>query len=715
MAGLAACDRNGARAPVPEPTTPPMIARADLFGDAAREAGQLSPRGDQVAFLSPRDGAINLWVLSVDAMDEARAITDDRGRGVQRFAWAADNATLLYLLDEQGDENARLYAVDAAGAAAPRALTPAGTRAEILGVSAADPGGVVVSLNQRDSNWPDVVRIDIATGAQTLVQRNVNTGAAPGFARFLLDRDNRVRVGWKALADGRAEVFVRALEGQWRSLFTIPFEDALTLRPLAFEGATNSFLMLDSTGRDRVVLVRVDAQTGARTVLGESARADVSDVWLDPATNAPEAFSAEYLRREWRALDADAQADLDFLTRQLSGDFSVVSRSQDDSRWIVVEASPTAPPRSHLYDRGDRANRRLTTLFRHRPALEQAPLQPMTPVEIEARDGLTLVSFLTLPIGSDANGDGRPEHPVPLVVTPHGGPWTRDSYGFEPQHQWLANRGYAVLSVNFRGSAGFGKAFLNAGNREWGARMQDDLTDAVRWAVENGVAQADHVAIVGAGFGGYAALSALAGGSEQFRCGAAMGAPLNLATMLTSLPLTVSPWRDAYYLRVGDPRTAEGRQMLRERSPLFRAAQIRQPALLTLGGRDRGASRAEYDQLAQALRGRSAGLTYLVFPEEGAAFTQANRLAQAAVLEHFLGACLGGRIEPVGTAFEGVSLQAFDGASSVPGLSAFARRAAAPARPAEAPGEGAPTPDTDGAGGPQDAPKPPNDAAAPAP
>ncbi len=662
-----------------------MIARADLFGEPARQAGQLSPRGDRVAFLAPRDGVTNLWVVSVEALEEPRPVTDDRGRGVSRFAWAADNTTLLFLMDERGDENWRLSAVAAAGGEA-RALTPAGARAEILGLSPSDPGGVLVALNQRDASYPDVFRYDLASGERTLIERNVNTAASRGFMRFVADGENRLRIGVKGLPDGGAEVFVRALEsGAWRSLFTVPAEDALASAPLAVEADGRTFLMLDSTGRDRLNLVRVDMESGAKTVLGESARADVVDVWLDPSTNAPEAFAAEYLRREWRALDADAQADLEFLGRQLTGDFTVVSRSRDDGRWIVMEEGPTLPTRSYLYERSDRANRRLTLLFRHRPALEGAPLQPMTPVEIEARDGLTLVSYLTLPIGSDENGDGRPEAPTPLVIAPHGGPWARDSYGFNPLHQWLANRGYAVLSVNFRGSTGFGRAFLNAGNREWGGRMQEDLQDAVQWAVANGVAEPERIAIIGAGYGGYAALSGLAFTPDQFRCGASYGAPLHLLTLLDSAPSSAAALRDGLYLRVGDPRTSEGRQMLRARSPVSRAAQIERPLLLAFGARDPNVSRSEHDQFAYAVRARRAGLIYMAYPNEGAHLAAPqNRLSYLAVLEHFLGDCLGGRAEAAGAAFEGAQIDVYDGAVSVPGLSALARRASV-AAPSAAP------------------------------
>lgn len=674
LAGVAASCGPRAEAPAPD-AGPAQIARADLFGEAVRHGAQLSPRGDRIAFLAARDGVTNLWVLSVGAMDEARPVTDDRARGVRSFAWGPDSATLLYALDEQGDGNTQLFAVSAEGGE-PRALTPAGARAEIVGVSLADPDGVVITLNQRDPAWPDLVRVDLATGSRTIVQRNANTAAVRGFTRFVLDRENRLRLGLKTLANGSVDVFARGVDGAWARLFAIPFEDAALSQPLAFDADGRSFLMVDSTGRDRAVLMRVDAETGAKTVLGESARADVSDVWLDPATNTPEAFAANYLRSEWRALELDAQADIEFLDNQLTGDFRVTSRSADDGRWVVVEEGPTTPTRTHLYDRSDRANRRLSLLFRHRPGLETAPLQPMTPIEIEARDGLTLVSYLTLPVGSDTNGDARPETPQPLVLLPHDGPWARDVYGFNATHQWLANRGYAVLSVNFRGSTGFGEAFLNAGNREWGGRIQEDLQDALQWAIDNNVAQSDRVAIVGAGFGGYAALAGLTFTPEQFRCAAAYGAPTNLSRLVEAAPVSL---RDVWYLRVGDTRTAEGRQAMRGRSPAQRVSQIRRPLLIGLGARDRAATQSEFDQVALSLRGRRVPLISLVFPDEGAELTRPqNRLAYAAVLEQFLGDCLGGRIEPVGTAFEGANLVAFDGATSVPGLQAFARRAAAP-------------------------------------
>lgn len=675
---VAACGER-ARAPVPVPQAPDLITRAALFGEPARHGGQLSPRGDRVAFLAPRDGVTNLWVLSVDAMDEARPVTDERERGITNFRWAADGATLLYLRDDNGDENARLYAVDAAGGPA-RALTPVGARAEIIGLSDADPGVVIVSLNDRDRGWPDVMRVDIASGTRTTLLRN---DGSRGYSSVLVGRDNAVRVGMKTRADGGADVVAFESRGRTRTLFEIPFEDAMSSRLIGLEADGAHFLMLDSTlgppdtpARDRTALVRVDVASGQRAVLGEGERADVVDVWIDPATGAAEAFATEYLRREWRALNADSQADIEFLDRSLTGDFSVVSRSADDTRWIVVEESPTTPRRSYLFDRAGPAGRRLTSLFSHRPELQQAALQPMTPVEITARDGTTLVSYLTLPGGSDANGDARPEQALPLVLLAHDGPWMRDSYGFDAMHQWLANRGYAVLSVNFRGSAGFGKAFLNAGNGEWGGRIQEDLADAAQWAVAQHIAEEDRVAIVGSGFGGYSVLSGLAFTPDIYRCGASFAAPSNLFAMLD---LTPSWERDQFYRRVADARTEAGRQLLRVRSPAFHAGRIRSPLLLAYGARDPGLTRGETDQVAQAVRLRGI-LTYLTFPEEGRQLVRPqNRLSYLAVLEHFLGDCLGGRVEPVGAAFEGAAINVYDGAVNVPGLSAFSRRPAQPA------------------------------------
>jgi len=671
----AACGRGpNATATLPPPAAPPLIARADLFGDPARTDAKLAPRGEIIAFLAPRNGALNLWVVPTATLGVARAVTQTQG--VVAYAWAEDGRHLLYLTDDDGNEDFHLYSVDVTtGETA--TLSEAG-HAEILGLSPADPSGVIVALNERDRAWPDLFRIDIGTGSRTLIERNNRR-----FFRYVLDRDNRVRLGMRATADGGVEIMSRSASEAWSVLFTLPFEDALTTAPIAFEAGGRSFLMYDSTGRDRAALVRVDVETGVKTVLGESARADVADVWRDPASGAPEAFAADYLRREWRALDAEAQADLSFLDAQLAGDPRVTSRSIDDKYWIVVEDNAITPARSYLYDRTNLQQRRLTLLFRHRPTLERAPLQPMIPVEIEARDGLTLVSYLTLPIGSDRNGDSRPDEPMPLVILPHGTPWGRDSFGFHPLHQWLANRGYAALSVNFRGSSGFGKAFLNAGAREWGGRMQDDLLDAVQWAVEEGIAQPERIAILGAGYGGYAALVGLTATPQRFACAVDIGGPANLEALLSAAPTRDDWLRSGLAARVGDLRTPEGRDALRQRSPTSRANAIERPLLAAYGGRDPRTPRADFETVAQGAR--RAGGVYLFYPDASAVFARTpTRVSFFAVADQFLSGCLGGREEPIGDAFSGVRAQALIGASRIEGLARLAPAPVVPVQPAAA-------------------------------
>lgn len=668
---LAACGRGpNASAPVPPPEAPPLIARSALFGDAARGEARLSPQGEMIAFLAPRSGAPNIWVVATAALGPARAVTDERA--LRGYVWAEDGRHLLYLTDDDGDDQHRLMVIDSVSGER-RALTE-GAHAEIVGVSHADPGAVIVALNERSRAWADLYRIDVTTGSRTLIERNTRS-----FFRYVLDRDNRVRLGLRLTQAGALEVWRRDAEGAWSRFFEAPPGDAFSTMPIGFAADGRSFFMYDST-RERAALVRVDAETGVRAVLGESERADVVDVLRDPVSGEPDAFAIDYLRREWRALDADAQADLSFLDAQLEGDPNVTSRSLDDRYWIVVEDGPRTPPRSYLYNRADPAARTLTLLFRNRPALEGAPLQQMIPVEVQARDGLTLVSYLTLPIGADGDGDARPDTPTPLVLLVHDGPWARDSLGFNAYHQWLANRGYAVLSVNYRGSTGFGKAFLNAGNREWGGKMQEDLLDAVAWAIEEGIAAPEQIAIFGAGFGGYAALAGLAFTPEQFACGIDVAGPSNLEAFVNNAPARDEWRRPALYARIGDPRTPPGVAALAARSPLTRATAIERPLLMAHGARDQRVMRADSDLVSIAPRARRAGLVYLLYPETGDVLARApSRLSFMAVADQFLARCLGGRAELMNEdSFAGVRVQTLAGASRIEGLARFAPPPPAP-------------------------------------
>jgi dipeptidyl aminopeptidase/acylaminoacyl peptidase len=601
-------------------------------------------------------------------------LTTEATRGLRWFSWSGDGSALLYAQDDRGDENWRLYAVPVAGGEAV-ALTPIGARAELLSTSVLDPANILVTINDRDRAWPDVYRVELATGRRTLLERNTQE-----FSGWLADANNRLRLALKMMPDGSQEIWTRDSRsregaGRWRKLSELAFEDVSMSRLIGFEADGAHIVMIDSTGRDKAALVRMDAVTGERTVLAESAAADVVDVWIDPMLQTPEAFAVEFLRREWRGLNDLATARLAALDAALEGEFTVVSRSRDDSVWVVEETSPTEPTRSVLFRPNAPQGQRITPLFEHMPQLAAATLQPMIAREIMASDGLTLVSYLTLPQGSDPDGDGLPETPVPLVMLVHGGPWARDSFGFDPRHQWLANRGYAVLSVNFRGSTGFGKAFLNAGNGEWGRRMQQDLTEAVNWAVAEQIADPTRVAIMGGSYGGYAALAGLAFTPDLYACGVSLVGPSNLSSLLNSIPPYWASFRAELYARVGDPRTPEGRQFLRERSPLFEAASIRAPLLVGQGARDVRVLRGESDQIVAALAARRVPVTYLLFPNEGHGLGRPqNRMAWYGAVEGFLGQCLGGAVEPIGQSFEGAEVFGIRGAGLVPGLAAVARR-----------------------------------------
>jgi dipeptidyl aminopeptidase/acylaminoacyl peptidase len=665
-------------APVPQKAEAPLIPRAALFGNPERAQARISPRGDYISYLAPKDGYLNVFVAPVGQLDQARAVTTDTRRGIRQHMWAENGTHILYLQDEGGDENWRLYSVDVATGARVDLTPLAGVQAQVVGKSPRQPDIVLVGLNDRDPRWHDVYRIDVKTGKRALIQRN-----SEGFASFIADRDNLLRLAIKNLPNGAVEVWSFSNRGRFAKMLDIPFEDSLTTYPLMFEDSGRSFLMVDSTGRDKAALVRVDVETGAKTVLGESPKADVSEVIVDPRSLTPMAWGAEYLKLEWTPMSEEAKTDLAFLKGRLKGEASVVAQSADNGRWIVVEDGPVTPASAHVFDRV--GERRLTKLFDLRPALSGAPLQPMIPVEIAARDGLTLVSYLTLPPGADADGNGRPETPVPMVLLVHGGPWSRDSYGLNGAHQWLANRGYAVLSVNFRGSTGFGKAFVNAGNREWAGRMHDDLIDAVGWAVREGVAAQNRVAIYGGSYGGYAALVGLTFTPETFACGVSIVGPSNLQTLLDAIPPYWESFRSEFHLRVGDPRTAEGKKLLAERSPLFKADRISRPLLIGQGANDPRVKQAESDQIVAAMKAKNLPVTYVLYPDEGHGFGRPqNRMSFNAIAEAFLARCLGGRAEPIGDDFVGSSLAVPEGASLVPGVAEALAALAPPASPAPA-------------------------------
>jgi dipeptidyl aminopeptidase/acylaminoacyl peptidase len=639
----------------------PLIPRKAFFGNPDKIQPRLSPDGAHLAFLAPADGVLNVWVGPADDPDAARPVTHDTKRGIQAYGWAYTNRHILYIQDRDGDENWRIYSVELSNDRVQELTPVAGVQARIYKISHRLPSEILIGLNNRDARLHDVYRLNIETGERTLIVENTEN-----FADFLSDDMYNVRFAMRSTADGGMEM-LQAVNGRWELFTKISQEDSLTTEPVGFDKSGKILYMFDSRGRDTAALVALDLESGSQQVLFETPKADVSDVLIHPTERTVQAAAFTYERKHWHVLDAALADDFEYLQTVADGDIEIVSRTLDDRRWVVAYEVDNGPLRYYLYDR---SQKRARFLFTNRRALEGVPLAKTHPVFISARDGLTLVSYVTLPVWADPDGDGRPSQPLPMVLLVHGGPWWRDRWGYEPLRQWLANRGYAVLNVNFRGSTGFGKKFTNAGDREWGGKMHDDLVDAVQWAIAEQIADPKRIAIMGGSYGGYATLVGLTFTPELFACGVDICGPSNLVTLLNSIPPYWAPMIELFTTRVGDHRTEEGRQFLLSRSPLTYVERICRPLLIGQGANDPRVKQSESDQIVQTMQAKKIPVTYVLFPDEGHGFVRPeNRLAFFAVAELFLAQHLRGRFEPIGDDLRGSSITVPVGDKELPGLS----------------------------------------------
>ncbi len=659
---LAACGERSeaptesAATAAPEPAE--LIARKEIFGNPDRTLARISPDGEHVSWLAPKDGVMNVWVAPADNPAAARAVTDDRYRGIAMYFWAPNSRFVYYVQDQGGDENFHVYASNIATGEVTD-LTPVeqGARATIQAVSSERPDHIVVGLNERNAQVFDLYLVDVTTGARQLLKEN------PGYAGWLIDNTLTPRFGVAPTPDGGADI----VDFDGETFATIPPEDFLVTNAVGFGKDNASIYMLDSRGRDTAALTRVDIESGESELLGADDRADVAGVLLDPRTYEPIAYSVDYLKSSWTGLTDDVQRDFETIRSQLDGSLQVVSTTDDMSKWIVHNDAAAKPGAYYLYDRESGT---VEQFLVQRPGLADETLAPMHAVVIKARDGLDLVSYLTLPAHTDPDGDGLPASPLPMVLDVHGGPWARDNFGYNAWHQWLANRGYAVLSVNYRGSSGFGKSFMRAAIKEFAGKMHDDLVDGVRWAVAEGIADADKVAIAGGSYGGYATLIGVSFTPDTFACGVDIVGPSSLVTLIESFPEYWKPFlAGSWYMYVGDPADEAARADMLNRSAISRIDDIRVPLLVGQGQNDPRVTKLESDQLVDAMAAKDLPVTYVNFPDEGHGFQRPeNRLAFYAVMEGFLAECLGGRAEAVGDAFEGSTIEILHGREHVSNL-----------------------------------------------
>lgn len=700
-----------------------LIPRDVLFGNPERSAGRVSPDGKYISFVAPLEGVMNVWVAPIGQMDKARAVTSDKVRGIRSYFWAYDGKHILYTQDLGGDENWKVYAVDVTSdKPVARDLTPfeeikgedgkpimqpngkpLRPAAQIEGVSDVFPDEILVGLNNRNPQFHDVYRVNLATGKLTLVMTNDQ------WAGFLTDDQFVVRGASVMNAQGGNDFYLNKGTNEkpdfqlWTS---VAMEDSMTTPPAGFDKAGTTMYMLDSRGRDTGAMFAIDVATGKQTLIAENPKADAGGGMADPKTGKIQAVGFNYLRNEWTVVDPAIQGDIDYLKTVTDGEFSVTSRTEDDSKWTVSYLVDNGPVQTYLYDR---ANKKAELLFVNNSKLNGLPLAKMFPVVIKARDGMELVSYLTVPpqfekqvqmlLLGDKLGDGKVKATekdgkvtltavgetgvtlsravkadalprLPLVLNVHGGPWARDSWGYDPEAQWLANRGYACLQVNFRGSTGFGKQYVNAGNKEWAGKMHDDLLDARQWAINLGIAREDKTAVYGGSYGGYAALVAATFTPEVFAANVSVVGPSNIRTLLATIPPYWAPAVEMFASRVGDHRTEEGKAFLDSRSPLSHVDKIKRPLLIGQGANDPRVKQSESDQIVKAMQAKGTPVTYVLFGDEGHGFARPeNRLAFYAVTEAFFAQHLGGKVEPIGDDFKGSSITVPSGADQVPDLS----------------------------------------------
>jgi dipeptidyl aminopeptidase/acylaminoacyl peptidase len=630
-----------------------LVARRVYFDNPDYQNVQISPDGEHLAYLAPLAGVRNLWLAPLGDPQSGRPLTHATDRDIGwYYRWAYTNRHLIFFRDHDGDENWRASSVDAdSGATVP--LTPeSGVKSFLQELDPRFPEEVLLRHNERDKRFLDLFRINLVSGKGELVYENRE------YVWLVTDSHFRLRLGGRYAASGDLEVFERRDDGDWAPFMTVPIGDLDGTEFLDFSDDGDMLHLLDTRGRDKAALVAIDMQTRENKVLAEDDTADIDRVVFS-SDRRPLMARAVKDRARWHAVDPGAAKDLARIAAYGPGDPNFGSPLSDRKAIAYFERDNASGEFVLL----DREVGTVRPLYVQRKSLAGIALRPLEPVAIRARDGLMLNGYLTRP--ADPASSGKP----PLVLLIHGGPYWRDSWGFNPTHQWLADRGYAVLSVNYRGSTGFGKAFVTAADHEWGGKMHDDLIDGLDWAIAQGVADRQRVGFLGASYGGYSALMAATKTPERFACIVDVFGVSNLITFMKTIPPYWGPWFSVWHNRVGDPDTEAGRAFLIDRSPLTHIDRATKPILIAQGMRDVRVVPAESEQIVKALKDKGVPVAYITFRDEGHGFVRPeNRLAFNAVAEAFLAKHLGGRFQPVGDDFAGSTIRIETGGELVPGL-----------------------------------------------
>ena len=621
---------------------PSLIDREAFFGNPEYAGAQISPDGKYISFIKPYKDTLNIWVKDVNApFDSAKPITNDTARPIRSYFWSRDSRYILYVQDKGGDENFNVYAVDpsakpSAGTDVPpaRNITDAkGIRAIIQAVPDSDPDSLYVGINDRDKAWHDLYKIKISTGERTLINENKDR-----YQGMIFDNADKLRLAVRSAQNGDTELLRIGADGTASKIYDCNLFE--TCSPLRFHKDNKRvYLQTNKGDGDLIELALLDVETGKieKVESDPLKKVDLGGVSFSNRTDQiiGTVYEDERTRIYWQ--DKALKKDYDFIKKKLGDrEISFNSATADETKFIVSTFSDVDPGTVWLFDR---KTRNLATLYQVREKLDRKSLAPMKPIRFKSSDGLEIPAYLTLPKGVEAKN-------LPMVVVPHGGPWARDSWGYHSYAQFLANRGYAVLQPNFRASTGYGKKFLNAGNNEWGQKMQDDITWGVKYLIDQGIADPKRVGILGGSYGGYATLAGVTFTPDLYAAAVAIVAPSNLQTLLESVPPYWEAARTIFYKRMGDPNTPEGLEQMKRQSPLTYADRIKTPLMVVQGANDPRVNKRESDQIVIALRDRGYAVEYILAPDEGHGFARpVNNMAMLAAAEKFLAKHLGGRYQ----------------------------------------------------------------------
>ncbi len=624
---------------------PPLIDRELFFGNPEISGATLSPDGKSIAFRKPWNGTMNLWVKGIgEPFAQASRLTDEAARPIPGFFWSRDSRYVLFVKDQGGDENFNVYAVSpermAATDGVPKArnLTDASkTRALIYDLPRHNQDLIYVGLNDRDPAWHDLYEVRISTGERQLLRKNTDK-----IAGWVIDRAGKPRLAVRTADNGDTEILRVTPTGFDEVYRCTVFE---TCNPLQFHTDNARVYMETNHGDpDLTRLVLFNPATKKEELVESDPEHQVDFGGAIFSEKTDQLVGTTYVGDRTRTYfrDKGYEADYKAITAKLPGlEVAIAGASADDRKWMIVASGATEPGARYIFDRDSKA---LTKQYQSREQLPRESLAEMAPIRYKSSDGLEIPAYLTLP-------KSVPGRNLPLVVVPHGGPWARDEFGYNGMAQFFANRGFAVLMPNFRGSTGFGKKFLNAGNNEWGGKMQDDITWGVKHLVGQGVADPKRVAILGGSYGGYATLAGVAFTPDLYAAAVSIVGPSNLMTLLASIPPYWEAGRKTFHVRMGDPTTEEGRKQLARQSPLNFAEKIKTPLLVVQGANDPRVKKAESDQIVVALRDHGFPVEYMVAPDEGHGFQRpVNNMAMFAAIEKFLAKHVGTRAQETGPA-----------------------------------------------------------------